>query len=142
MAEYASNGKGNAALTTGIIGTSLGAIASMGGLAGLLGIRPNTPTDPGDRPVTRYEMNLIQENTLLKANQYSDNRANGLQQQMNAQAVWNATQEGVIRCQAQQLAQLYTLTQLTVPARNIFPTPPVPVTDSGTVANASSGAGT
>ena len=36
--EYATNAKANAALTTGIIGTSLGAIASAGGIGAILGI--------------------------------------------------------------------------------------------------------
>lgn len=35
--NYASNGKANAALTTGIIGTALGALNSMGGVGGVLG---------------------------------------------------------------------------------------------------------
>lgn len=56
MAEYASNAKGNAALATGIIGTSLGALAGAGGLDNVLGIRPNAPADSGYRPVTRYEI--------------------------------------------------------------------------------------
>ena len=130
--EYASKAVGTAGLSLGIIGTSLGALAGAGGLAGLLGVRPNGG-DPGDKPVTRYEMGLIAENNQLKAQQYADMRANGLQQQISQQAVWNATQEGVLRCQAQQLAQLYTLTQLTIPNGNVspgwgpvgvFPTPP------------------
>ena len=137
--EYASKAVGTAGLTLGIIGTSLGALAGAGGLAGILGVRPGGPQggDPGDRPVTRYEMSLISENQQLKAQQYTDMRANGLQQQIGQQAVWNATQEGVLRCQAQQLAQLYSLTQLTIPNGNVspgwgpvnvFPAPPaVPV---------------
>ena len=107
--EYASKAVGTAGLSLGIIGTSLGALAGAGGLAGLLGVRPNNQSDPGDRPVTRYEMGLISENTQLKAQQYTDARANGLQAQIGQQAVWNATQEGLIRNQAQQLAQLYSL---------------------------------
>ena len=117
--EYASKAVGTAGLSLGIIGTSLGALAGAGGLAGLLGVRPNG--DPGDRPVTRYEMGLIAENNQLKAQQYTDMRANGLQQQISQQTVWNATQEGVLRCQAQQLAQLYSLTQLTIPNGNVSP---------------------
>lgn len=58
--EYASNGKANAALTTGIIGTSLGAIASAGGIGAILGV--GKPHSDSDRPVTRYEMELIQAN--------------------------------------------------------------------------------
>ena len=118
--EYASKAVGTAGLSLGIIGTSLGALAGAGGLASLLGIRP-AGGDPGDRPVTRYEMGLISENNQLKAQQYADARANGLQAQISQQAVWNATQEGVLRCQAQQLQQLYSLTQLTIPNGNVSP---------------------
>ena len=118
--EYASKAVGTAGLSLGIIGTSLGALAGAGGLAGLLGIKPGGG-DPGDRPVTRYEMGLISENNQLKAQQYTDARAAGLQQQISNQAVWNATQEGVLRCQAQQLQQLYTLTKLTIPNGNVAP---------------------
>ena len=118
--EYASKAVGTAGLSLGIIGTSLGALAGAGGLAGLLGLEPNGG-GPGDRPVTRYEMGLITENTQLKSQQYTDMRANGLQAQIGQQAVWNATQEGVLRCQAQQLAQLYTLTKLTIPKGNVSP---------------------
>ena len=142
--QYATNGKGNLGVTLGAIGTGLGALAGAGGLAGLFGVRPGGG-DPEEKPVTRYEMGLIQENTLLKANQYADARANGLQQEITNQMVWNATQEGVLRSQAQQIAQLYTLTQLVVPNANVMPgwgpvtvlpTPPtIPVVnDPGTVA--------
>lgn len=142
--QYATNGKGNLGVTLGAIGTGLGALAGAGGLAGLFGLRPGSG-DPEEKSVTRYEMGLIQENTLLKANQYADTRANGLQQQITNQMVWNATQEGVLRSQAQQIAQLYTLTQLVVPNANVmpgwgpvsvFPTPPTfpTVSDPGVAA--------
>lgn len=116
--QYASNGKGNLGVTLGAIGTGLGAMASAGGLAGLLGMAPNN--DPESKPVTRYEMGLIQENTLLKANQYADNRANGLQAQISQQCVWNATQEGLIRDQQRQLTQLYSLTKFVVPGTSVM----------------------
>lgn len=125
--QYASNGKANAALTTGIIGTSLGAIASMGGLAGLLGIAPQN-SDPNEKPVTRYEMGLIRESlakdteiATLKGQLYTDNRIAGVQAEISAQAVWNATQEGVIRMQASQLAELYSMTKLMIPNGNVAP---------------------
>ena len=116
--QYATNGKGNLGVTLGAIGTGLGALAGAGGLAGLFGMQPNT--DPESRPVTRYEMGLIQENTLLKANQYADAKANGLQMQIGNQAVWNATQEGLIRCQQEQIARLYSLTRLVVPGTSVM----------------------
>lgn len=118
--QYASNGKGNLGVTLGAIGTGLGAIAGAGGLAQLLGVQPAQNNDPEGKPVTRYEMGLIQENTLLKANQYADAKATGLQAQISNQAVWNATQEGLIRCQQEQIARLYTLTKFVVPGTSVM----------------------
>lgn len=96
--EYTSKGVGNAALTTGIIGTTLGVLDGMGGIAGLLGDR-KPPADPGDRPVTRYEMGLIRESiskdneiTLLKAQQYTDGINAAVQGQIAGQNAWNAAQ--------------------------------------------------
>ena len=71
--------------------------------------------------MTRYEMGLISENTLLKANQYSDVRANGLQQMISNQSVWNATHEGILANQRQQIEQLYSLTKLVVPNDSVVP---------------------
>ena len=124
MAEvnYASNGKGNLGVTLGAIGTGLAAMNN-GTLGGILG-----GGDPGDRPVTRYELGLVKESIAkdseiaqLKAQMYSDNKAAALQQEICNQAVWNATQEGIIRCQAQKLAQLFSMTQLTIPNANVTP---------------------
>ena len=119
--EYASKGVGNAALTTGIIGTALGAMTGAGGLAGLLGVHPNQPADPGDRPVTRYEMGLYKEIAdkndeivLLKAQGYTDKG-------LAAQSAWNATQTGIIQCLQGQVAQLQSITQLMIPNANIAP---------------------
>lgn len=117
--QYATNGKGNLGLTLGAIGTGLGVLAGSGELGNLLGGRRDS--NPEDRPVTRYEMGLISENTLLKANQYADNKAAGLQAQIGQQSVWNATQEGILRSQQEQLAQLYTLTKLVVPNDAVMP---------------------
>lgn len=118
--QYATNGKGNLGVTLGAIGTGLGAMASAGGLAGLFGVK-QAESNPEDRPVTRYEMGLIQENTLLKANQYSDNRANALQAMIGQQSVWNATQEGLLKAQQDQISQLYSLTKLVVPNDSVMP---------------------
>ena len=125
--QYATNGKGNLGVTLGAIGTGLGALAGAGGLAGLLGLRPGGG-DPGEKPVTRYEMELIQKNNdkdneivLLKAQMYANERADGLQMQISQQAVWNATQQGVIGCIQGQIAQLQSMTQLMIPNANISP---------------------
>lgn len=81
--EYASNGKANAALATGIIGTVLGAAnGGMGLLSGLTGNAGcNADCQGGNQMVNRYEMELIQQNTakdseiaLLKADKYTDEK--------------------------------------------------------------------
>lgn len=119
--QYATNGKGNLGVTLGAIGTGLGAMAGAGGLAGLLGLQRQENSDPENRPVTRYEMGLISENIMLKANQYTDAKANGLQMQIGNQAVWNATQEGLIRAQQEQINRLLSLTKTVVPNDSLSP---------------------
>ena len=128
--EYTSKGVGNAALATGIIGTSLGALSSAGGIAGLLGLgtRNNSTQDTDDRPVTRYEMSLMQaiadknnEITLLKAAQYTDSKDDIIQAQLNQQAVWAATATANFANLTQQLQQLYGLTKPMIPYANIVP---------------------
>lgn len=82
--EFASKGVGTAGLTTGIIGTGLGALNALGGgglLGNLLGIGgQNCCSD--NMPVTRYELGLEQSNAakdaeiaLLKANTYQDQKS-------------------------------------------------------------------
>ena len=125
--QYATTGKANLGVTLGAIGTGLGAVSAAVGLAGLLGFAPQN-NDPNEKPVTRYEMGLIRdalakdtEIAALKSQMYTDNKIAGVQAEISAQAVWNATQEGVIRCQAQQLAQLFGMTKLTIPNVNVSP---------------------
>ena len=128
--EYASNGKANAALTTGIIGTSLGAIASAGGLANILGVKPagSTPANDGDRPVTRYEMSLIQtannkdnEITLLKAQQYTDRAMVGVQAQFGQQSAWNSAQQANLGFLQRQVDDALSISRRFVPNGNITP---------------------
>ena len=128
--EYASNAKANTGVALGAVGTGLGVLSGAGGLAGLLGIGPRNapPPDPGDRPVTRYEMGLYKEISekndeivLLKAEQYADNKDAGLQAQINQQAVWNATAGATMGCLAQQIQQLQSVTKLMIPNSSVAP---------------------
>lgn len=81
MAEFASNGKANAALTTGIIGTAgLGAALLNGGLGGLFGGWRNGGCNE-DHTVDRYEAaqqariaELETEVKLRDANTYTDQK--------------------------------------------------------------------
>lgn len=80
--NYASKGVGNAGLTTGIIGTSLGALAALGGVGGLFGGGRCANNDPQSVPVSRYDLEKEQQIAELKsqlalrdANTYGDQKA-------------------------------------------------------------------
>lgn len=143
MAEYASNvnAKANAGLTTGIIGTSLGAIASgvlgNGGIGGLFGGNCNGE----NTPVNRYEMNLVRENDnlrtqvalrdantyvdqkLLEVYRYFDNKLDGVNAQLCQQNVVNAQITANIACMQNQIAVLNGLTKTVIPITSVCPTP-------------------
>ena len=123
--EYTSKAVGNAALTTGIIGTALGALTGAGGIAGILGGTPRS-SDPGDRPVTRYEMGLFQEIgakndeiAFLKAQQYTDAKADVLQKEIGEQAVWTAGATATMGFMNEQIQKLYGITKMVVPDVNV-----------------------
>lgn len=124
--EYASAGKGNAALTTGIIGTVLGGIASAGGIGSLLGLGKTNESE-GDRPVTRYEMSLMQalsekntEIAMLKAQQYTDGAMNGVQAQIAQQNAWNAVQQANFQTLQAQTMSLMGMTQRMIPGTRVL----------------------
>jgi len=89
--------------------------------------------------VTRYEATMMtelakkdQHIALLEADKYTDQkiadlydkmnmRFVGVEQQLSAQAVWNATQTGTLACLQNQIAQLQSLTRLVVPNGNVSP---------------------
>lgn len=137
MAEFASTGKANAALTTGIIGTSLGGLLALG--SNLLGGNVNNCGCSDNTPVSRYELGqesriakLESEIALRDANIYSDQklvevykdlsaRINGLEAGLNSQAVYNATNTATINCIQGQVAQLFGLTKLVVPNTSVCP---------------------
>jgi len=132
--EYASKGVGAAGLTTGIIGTALGALGGNGALGGLFG-----PRNESDEFVTRYDANMMRELAdkdrtiaLLEADKYTDQkiadladrvnaRIAGVEQQINAQAVFNATQTGTLACLQGQIAQLQSMTKLIIPNSSVVP---------------------
>ena len=122
--EYASKGVAGTGLGLGIAGTALGALDMLGGLAAMV----RKPQAEGDRPVTRFEMGLYQqinakdnEITALRSAQYTDRVANGLQAQIGAQAVYNATVNANIAAIQGQITQLQGITKIVVPNANIAP---------------------
>lgn len=131
--EYASKGVGNAGLTTGIIGTALGALNGAGGL-GIFG----SPRHESDEYITRFDAGLMRDIedrdrkiALLEADKYTDKKIADLADKMNTrfnivegqiaqQGIWNATQTGLIGSLQGQVAQLQALTKLVVPSSNVM----------------------
>lgn len=148
--NVASSATGNAALTTGIIGTALGVLNGNGGglLGGLLGGNcGNTWNRSGccesDMPITRYEANMMQmlaskdsKIGLLESNIYTDQKIADVYERLNVkinankdaqdainlqQAVYNGTNTAALNCLQGQVAQLYSLTKLVVPNTSVCP---------------------
>lgn len=111
--NYASNSKANAALTTGIIGTSGFGLALLNGLGGILGgVNAATarPTCSEDHLVNRYEASqsariaeLETEVKLRDANTYTDQKMlelykyfDGENKQMRADFCEAKAQQGVV----------------------------------------------
>lgn len=107
--NYASNGKANAALTTGIIGTSGFGLSLLNGLGGLLGGAPR-PTCSEEHVVNRYEAaqaariaELETEVKLRDSNIYTDQKIldlykyfDGETKQIRADFCEAKAQQGVI----------------------------------------------
>ena len=127
----------------------VGAIGGyIGGISTLLGnglLNWGGGCSENDRPVSRYEMNLLKESmakdseiALLKSEQNTEvkiadvyerimtrvNADRAAQQEINAaQAVYNATNGATVATINSQVAQLMALTKLVVPSDHICPKP-------------------
>ena len=134
--EYASKGVANAGLTTGIIGSALGAMNS-GILPGLFG---NSNCGCSENmPINRYEAaqsariaELETEVKLRDANTYTDSKLGALRDYVDGkfarvehelcdQKVYNATLNGAVGCIQGQIAQLMSLTKLVIPNGSVCP---------------------
>ena len=135
--NYASKGVGGTAL-----GLSIGALGAeflpgiLNGFAGNIG-RGNG----GEHYVSKTEAALMAENAELKTEKkllesniytdqktlelyrYIDGKIGGVEAQINAQAVYNATNTATLNCIAGQVAALMALTKTVIPAANICPAP-------------------
>ncbi len=138
--DYASNGKANAGLTLGVIGTALGALNTNGGLSGILG-GTSRATCNEDHYVNRYEAsqsariaeletevklrdsNIYTDQKILEVYRYFDNKLDCVNAAINAQAVYNATNTATISCLNNQVAQLMALTKVVIPTASICPEP-------------------
>lgn len=135
--EYASKGVGSAGLTTGIIGTALGAMNS-GIIPGLFGGVGNCGCSE-NMPVNRYEAgqsariseletevklrdaNFYALSEVGKLRDYMEHRFDKVEHEICDQKVYNATMNGAVSCIQGQIAQLYSLTKLVIPNGSVCP---------------------
>lgn len=148
--EYASHGTGTAALTTGIIGTGLGAINS-GLFSGLLGGgNAQASQNYVTKDMLALQMQLVdsqKENAILSADLSSEkkmvevfnaatNKTNAVRDELigrirevEQKVDANAASQAVINCQYgsnltlanSQIAQLFGLTKMVIPNTNVCP---------------------
>lgn len=143
--EYASIGKGNAALTTGIIGTAGFGLNLLGNLLGAnnnCGCAANAVYGCSDnQPVNRYDAsqsariaaletevklrdaNFYTSQEMGKLRDYVDRRFEGVNAQLCQQAVINAQTTANISCMQNQIAVLNGLTKTVIPIDSICPEP-------------------
>ena len=130
MAEYAPKGVSYAGMVTGIVGAA-GAVGNA--VAEMMQARNrNQSRDPGDRPVTRYELDLIRENIAKDVQlaakdgvHYTDTRIGEVKEFQAQQLAHNAAQDVLTKTLQGQVAGLYGLTKLAIPGFNIMPPFPV-----------------
>lgn len=156
--EYASRGVANTGLGFGIAGTALGLLG--GGSALLNGWNPRYANSccSENHVVTRYEAeqagriaqletevklrdaNIHTDSEILKVYEYFDGRLRGVEGQIAQQAVYNATNNGMIDCLRNQVAALQGMTKTVIPDSNICP-PPMPRYNSWTAPTAGASTG-
>ncbi|MBQ5587006.1 MAG: hypothetical protein IIU73_00130 [Selenomonadales bacterium] len=136
--EYTSIGKGNAALTTGIIGSAGFGLNLLGNLLGMNG-QPCASSD--DHFVNRYEAAQQTEISKLKteimlrdANTYAigevgklrdymERRFDRVEHELCDQRTYNAVNTSTISCIQGQIATLMGLTKTVIPHDSICPSP-------------------
>lgn len=140
--EFASNAKGNAALTTGIIGTAGVGLGLLGNLLGGSGWNNGNPAvcaPSEDHHVNRYELGLLQQieaekskNALLEANiygdqkllevyKYIDGKLERIDRRLCQQDVVNAQVAANLSCMQQTITTLSDLTKTVIPITSICP---------------------
>ena len=130
--EYASNAKGNLGVTLGAVGTGLGILDGGASLLGRMLGGNGMNAAPEDRPVTRYEVGLIQDtinqkidNSYLRGQLDTAAKFEGVQRQLADQLAFNATVSANTNAVAQQTTELRNnfdrLTRVFVPNENIAP---------------------
>lgn len=134
--EYASKGVANAGLTTGIIGSALGAMNS-GILPGLFGggncgcsenmgvnryeAAQNAKIAELETEIKLRDANIYTDGKLGALRDYVEHRFDRVEHELCDQKVYNATLNGTVSCISGQIAQLQSLTKLVIPNASICP---------------------
>lgn len=133
--EYASKGIANAGLATGIIGSAISGVMALGGLVGGGRMAAAGAAD-SEHLVSRYELELIQENAVLKAQADVDkklvevynainDKANSIRESFNTfekeQLVYNGVNTATIGCIQNQVNALMGMTKLVIPNSSVCP---------------------
>lgn len=134
--EYASKGVAGAGLGLGIAGTALGLLGN-NVIPNILG--GNNVGCSENAMVNRYELNMQNQITnkdmeiaylrgrdasksdSLELYKYIDGKLEGINAAISQQAVYNATCNATINCMQGQIAQLYSLTKISIPNTSICP---------------------
>jgi hypothetical protein len=137
MPEYASRGVGNAALTTGIIGTSGFGLNLLSNL--LTGMAGNGCCNSDNMAVNRYEaaqsariaeleteVKLRDANTYTlgevgKLRDYMERRIDRVENELSDQRVYNATNTAALSCIGNQVNQIMSMFQLKIPNSSVCP---------------------
>lgn len=134
--EYASKGVANAGLTTGIIGTALGAMNS-GVLPNLFGggncgcsenmmvnryeAGQNARIAELETEVKLRDANFYTLSEMSKLRDYVDGKFAVMEHELCDQKVYNATLNSTVGCISGQVAALMSLTKLVIPNGSVCP---------------------
>lgn len=133
--EYASKGIANAGLATGIVGSAISGVMALGGLLGGGRMAAAGAAD-SEHLVSRYELELIQENAVLKAQADVDkklvevynainDKANSIRESFSTfekeQLVYNGVNTATIGCIQNQVNALMGMTKLVIPNSSVCP---------------------
>ena len=134
--EYAKRGVANAGLTTGIIGTALGAMNASGNgglLGGLFGgcrdgvshyeLTQESALAAKDAKIALLEANIFNDQKSLELYRFVDSELKDIRSQLCQQAVVNAQITANISCMQNNLSVLNGLTKTVIPIDSICPTP-------------------
>lgn len=145
----ASRGVANAGLTTGVIGTALGALNALAGLGGAA-VAGTVVRNNDDPPVNRYELNLVRELqnkdaalAISESEKHTEKKMVEVYNALNAQdkairaeiearyrefrdftdqqSTYNGVNTATLGCMKNQIDQLMSLTAMRIPNTSICP---------------------